>query len=191
LLGPTGAAATYGPQKGASAGDVVELDARLASWAEVVIRATGRDERETPGAGAAGGTGFALLSIRDAFRSVELVPGVDLVMAAVGFDEALATADLVLTGEGRVDAQTAFGKTALGVARRARAAGVRCVVVGGSVEPEGAAALAAVGALAVAVHDGPISMSDAIAAGGRPVEACGERIAADIARTSGPATISA
>ena len=107
--------------------------------------ATGRDERDTPGAGAAGGVGFALLSLAARFASLELGPGVDLVMEAAGFDEALAAADLVITGEGRIDEQTAFGKTALGVARRAQAAGVRCIAVGGGVTPEGLEALAAVG----------------------------------------------
>jgi glycerate kinase len=190
LLGPSGAAATYGPQKGASVDDVRELDARLASWAETVIRASGRDERETPGAGAAGGTGFAMLSIRDAFRSVELVPGVDLVMTAVGFEAALANADLVITGEGRIDAQTAFGKTALGVARRADGAGVRCIAVGGSVEPAGLEALATVHATAVSVHERPIRVEDAMAAGSAPVEACAERIAAAVTGDSRGATIS-
>ena len=76
-----------------------------------------------PGAGAAGGVGFGLLCLADRFASLALVPGIDLVMAEAGFDQALARADLVITGEGRIDAQTAFGKTAMGVARRAQAAG--------------------------------------------------------------------
>jgi glycerate kinase len=183
LLGPSGAAATYGPQKGATPDQVRELDGRLAAWAETVIRATGRDERETAGAGAAGGTGFAMLSIRDAFRSVELVPGVELVMAAVGFERALAQSDLVLTGEGRIDAQTAFGKTALGVARRANEAGVRCIAVGGSVEPEGAQALEHVRAAAMPVHETPIPVEEAMAAGAEPVAACAERIARAIVKS--------
>ena len=96
-------------------------------------------------------------------------------MAEAGFDAALATADLVITGEGRIDRQTAFGKTAMGVARRARAAGVACVAIGGGVTPEGIEALAAVGATVVAVHDGPITLEEAITAGVAPVERCGER----------------
>ena len=98
-------------------------------------------------------------------------------MEAVGFDAKLAGADLVITGEGRIDAQTAFGKTALGVARRAAAAGVPCLAVGGGVEPEGIAALAAVGALAVPVSERPQSVEDAMAAGAAPLERCGERLA--------------
>jgi len=103
-------------------------------------------------------------------------------MAATGFDAKLARADIVITGEGRIDAQTAFGKTALGVARRAAAGGVRCIAVGGSVEPDGAAALAAAGARAVPVHERPIPLERAIALGSAPIVACGERLASELAR---------
>jgi len=177
LLGPDGAAATYGPQKGAGPAQVPELDARLARFADALEAATGRRERDTPGAGAAGGVGFGLLCLTDRFASLELRPGVDLVMEEAGFDAALAEADLVLTGEGRVDAQTAFGKTALGVARRAGVAGRPCIAVGGGVTPEGIDALAAVGAIAVPVTETPQSVEQAMAAGPGPVERCGERIA--------------
>jgi len=98
-------------------------------------------------------------------------------MRATGFDAKLAGADLVLTGEGRIDAQTAFGKTALGVARRADAAGVPCIAVGGGVEPEGIAALASVGAVAFPVTERPQSVEEAMAAGHAPLERCGERLA--------------
>ena len=181
LLGPTGAAATYGPQKGAGPDDVVDLDRRLAGWADRLEAATGRRERDSPGAGAAGGVGFGLLCLTDRFRSLALRPGVDLVAEETGLDAKLARADVVITGEGRIDAQTAFGKTALGVARRAKAAGVRCIAVGGGVEPEGAAALAALGAEAVPVHLEPIALDAAIAAGSAPLVACGERLARSVA----------
>jgi glycerate kinase len=98
-------------------------------------------------------------------------------MEATDFDSKLAQADLVLTGEGWIDAQTAFGKTALGVARRATAAGVPCVAIGGGVEPEGIAALAAVGAVAMPVSERPQSVEAAMAAGTGPLERCGERLA--------------
>ena len=91
LLGERGAAATYGPQKGASPDDVARLDARLGRFADALEAATGRRERDTPGAGAAGGTGFALLSLADRFGSVDLVPGVDLVMAETDLAGKLAT----------------------------------------------------------------------------------------------------
>ncbi len=177
LLGPTGAAAVYGPQKGATPDQVVLLDGRLGRWADVLEAATGRRERDTPGAGAAGGVGFALLSIQDRFASFALRPGVDLVMEATDFDARLAQADLVITGEGRIDAQTGFGKTALGVASRAEAAGVPCIAVGGGVEVDGIAALARVGAIAVPVTERPMTIEAAMAAGVEPVERCGERLA--------------
>ena len=166
--GRTGAAAVFGPQKGATPDQVAFLDARNAAWADALEAETGRRERDTPGAGAAGGVGFALLAIQDRFRSFALRPGVDLVMEATDFDARLARADLVITGEGRIDAQTAFGKTALGVARRAQAAGTPCIGVGGGVEPEGVEALAAVGAQAVPVWETPVPLEVALAAGAAP-----------------------
>ena len=177
LLGRHGAAATYGPQKGATPDDVAELDQRLARYADALERAVGRREREAPGAGAAGGTGFGLLCLRDRLASLELVPGIDVVMTAADFDGKLARADLVITGEGRVDAQTAFGKTALGVARRAADAGVACVVVGGGVEPAGIEALRPLGAVVVPVVERPQTVVQAMASGVEPLERCGERIA--------------
>ena len=177
LLGPTGAAAVYGPQKGAAPDLVQDLARRLARYADALDRATGRHERDTPGAGAAGGVGYALLSIADRIGSFALQPGVALVMDATDFDGRLRDADLVITGEGRIDAQTGFGKTALGVARRAEAAGVPCVAVGGGVEPDGSAALAAVGAVAVPVIERPSTVEEAMAAGAAPLERAGERLA--------------
>ena len=177
LLGPTGAAATYGPQKGASPSQVAELDRGLDRYAHWLMRATGRDERETPGAGAAGGTAFGLLSVADRFASVRLVPGVEVVMEETGLREKLDGADLVITGEGRIDAQTAFGKTALGVAQLAHASGVRCIAVGGGVDPEGIEALRPLGVAVVPVVERPQSVEEAMAAGVEPVRRCGERIA--------------
>lgn len=177
LLGPTGAAATYGPQKGASAAQVAQLDRALDHYAHWLMRATGRDERLTPGAGAAGGTAFGLLSIADHFRSVRLVPGVDVVMDETGLHAKLDGADLVITGEGRIDAQTAFGKTALGVAQLAHASGVRCIAVGGGVDPEGIEALRDLGAVVMPVVERPQPVEEAMAAGTPPVRRCGERLA--------------
>ncbi len=177
LLGPDGAAAVYGPQKGATSVDVAALDARNAAWADELEAREVRRERDTPGAGAAGGLGFALLAIQDRFRAFALQPGIDLVMEATDFDARLARADLVITGEGRIDAQTGFGKTALGVAKRAQAAGVPCIAVGGGVELAGIKALAAVGATAIPVVERPQSVEEAMAAGTGPLERCGERLA--------------
>jgi glycerate kinase len=177
LLGPRGAAATYGPQKGATPDQVATLDRWLGAWADRLERATGRQERDTPGAGAAGGTGFGLLCLTDRFRSLRLRPGVELVMEAAGFDAKLARADLVITGEGRIDAQTAFGKTALGVARRAADAGVACIAVGGGVDPDGIDALRPLDVIVVPVIERPQTVAEAIAAGIDPLVRCGERIA--------------
>jgi glycerate kinase len=177
LLGEHGAAATYGPQKGATHEDVDVLDAALARYADLLEAATGRRERDTPGAGAAGGTAFGLLCLRDRFRSLELVPGVDVVMDETDLDGKLARADLVVTGEGRIDAQTAFGKTALGVARRAHARGLPSIAVGGGVTQEGVDALAPFGCVVVPVVERPQMVDEAMTAGTVPLMRCGERLA--------------
>jgi len=177
LLGEHGAAATYGPQKGATAAQVAQLDGSLRDWADALEWASGRQERDTPGAGAAGGTGFGLLAIQDRFRSFALRPGVDLVLEATGAADAIREADVVLTGEGRVDAQTAFGKTALGVARRARDAGTACIAIGGGATVDGIEALSEVGAVVVPTAEGPVTIEELIAAGTAPLERAAERIA--------------
>ena len=112
LTGARGAAAVYGPQKGATPEQVVELDGRLGAWADRVAEQTGRDLRDVPGAWAAGGVGFAALALLGA----ELRPGIELVLEMVGFEEQLAGADLVITGEGALDEQTLHGKAVAGVA---------------------------------------------------------------------------
>jgi glycerate 2-kinase len=166
LLGELGAAATYGPQKGADEKQVALLEANLAHYADVLEATVGRSVRDAPGAGAAGGTTAALQAIADRFAAFEVRPGIEVVMELTGFDEALATADLVLTGVGRVDGQTAFGKTAQGVARRAREAGVPCICFGGGVLPEGINALAAESAIVVPVVERPMTV-DTTTAGHR------------------------
>ncbi|HUD36970.1 MAG TPA: glycerate kinase [Streptosporangiaceae bacterium] len=127
LLGPTGAAAVFGPQKGASPADVMLLDHALARWAELTAQVTGTDLARAPGAGAAGGTGFGAL----AYLGARLVPGVELVLDLIGFDAAVVGADLVITGEGSLDEQSLSGKAPVGVARAAGWAGVPVVAVAG------------------------------------------------------------
>lgn len=129
LTGPRGAAAVYGPQKGADAQQVRELDAALTHLADVVARHTGTDLRDVPGAGAAGGVGHAALALLGA----DLRPGAEVVLDLVGFHDALAGADLVVTGEGSLDEQTLHGKAPVAVAAAARAAGVAVVAVAGRV----------------------------------------------------------
>jgi glycerate kinase len=127
LTGPDGAAAVYGPQKGASPDQVALLDANLAHWADLVSAATGRDRRDEPGAGAAGGVGFALVAVLGA----ELRPGIDLMLDLLGFDDRVRGADLVVTGEGALDEQSLRGKAPVGVAAAAGRAGAPVVAVCG------------------------------------------------------------
>jgi glycerate kinase len=114
-------------------------------------------------------------------RSFELVPGIDVVMEETGFAERLERVDLVVTGEGRIDEQTAYGKTALGVARRAAAAGVPCLAMGGAITPEGAAVLAKVGSAVVPMIDRPMTLQKAMSDAGVLVRAAGERLARVVA----------
>jgi glycerate kinase len=130
LCGPRGAAAIFGPQKGASPAAVATLDAALRHLAAVVERDLGVDVVETAGGGAAGGLAAGLM----AFAGATIAPGFDLVASAVGLEAKIVGADIVLTGEGRLDAQTAFGKTAAGVARMARVRGKPVAVVAGTIE---------------------------------------------------------
>jgi glycerate kinase len=115
LCGPDGAASVYGPQKGASPVDVRTLDAALSHWADLVADTTGRDVRSEPGAGAAGGVGFAA----SALLGAQSRPGIDLVLDLVGIDEHLDHATAVITGEGSLDGQSLNGKAPVGVCLRA------------------------------------------------------------------------
>ncbi|MEO6795838.1 MAG: glycerate kinase, partial [Candidatus Dormibacter sp.] len=128
LTGPTGASAVYGPQKGASPAQVEQLDSALSHLAAIIRRDLGVDVDNLPGGGAAGGLGAGLV----AFAQAQLRPGAELVMHALQLDTRLAGADLILTGEGRLDGQTArFGKGPAAVARHARRLGIRVVGIGG------------------------------------------------------------
>lgn len=130
LLGQRGAARIYGPQKGADAEQVELLEAGLERWSRAVLAAGGRDVAAEPGAGAAGGVGYAALAALGARpRS-----GVEMVLDLVGFDAQLAGARLVITGEGALDEQTLSGKAPAGVVARARAAGIPAVAVAGRCE---------------------------------------------------------
>ncbi len=144
LTGPEGASAVYGPQKGADDAAVRELDAALARFAEVIERDLGKRVADVPGAGAAGGTGAGLMAFLDA----SLVRGAPLIVSASGFDSKLEGADLVITGEGRIDGQTAYGKAPGEVAQRAQAAGIPVLLLAGSKGP-GWEALNALGVTSV------------------------------------------
>jgi glycerate kinase len=148
LTGPQGASAVYGPQKGATLDAVRALDAALARFAAVIERDLGKRVADVPGAGAAGGTGAGLIAFLDA----TLTPGAVLVVDASGFDAAVQGADLVITGEGRVDAQTAYGKAPGEVAKRAQAAKIPVLLIAGSKGP-GWEALSELGVSSVATLD--------------------------------------
>lgn len=173
LLGPTGAAEVYGPQKGASADDVAALDAALARYAQVL---GGTAAARAPGAGAAGGLGYgALVGLGAAFRS-----GIELLLDVLGFDQALEDTDVVVTGEGSLDVQTLRGKAPVGVAAAARARGREVLAVCGrlTLGPE---ALAAAGisrayALLDLEPDAGRCMTDA----GPLLEAVARRLALDL-----------
>jgi glycerate kinase len=187
LLGERGAAATYGPQKGAVPEQVNELDRNLRRYADVVEGTIGRPLRYESGTGAAGGAIFGLLAIADRFASLEVRPGVEVVMELTGFDEAVTRTDLVLTGEGNVDGQTAYGKTAMGVAERARAVGTPTICFGGGVTPEGAAFMEDLGVITVPVTERPMDLDEILAAGVAPIARAAARGAA-IAELAGSLT---
>jgi glycerate kinase len=128
LCGPNGASHIFGPQKGASPEQVRALDAALGHFAEQSAKVLGNDESHYPGSGAAGGMGFAA----KAYLNASFRPGVEVVADLTGLEAALKGADLVITGEGRFDAQTLRGKTPFGVARVARRAGVPVIVLAGT-----------------------------------------------------------
>ena len=158
LTGPNGASAVYGPQKGATPEMVAELDAALRRLAEVIRRDLGADVEQLPGAGAAGGLGGGLV----AFAGGRLRPGAEMVMEALKLDDKLQGADLVITGEGRLDSQTArFGKGPAAVARHARNAGVPVVGIAGSLADEAELGLLFDGLMATVVE--PCSLEQAIA----------------------------
>ena len=128
LCGPTGASAVFGPQKGATPEIVAELDAALGHFADIMERDLGADVRDRAGAGAAGGLGAGLMALLDA----ELRAGVDIVLDAVGLEHQLDGADLVITGEGQIDASTVFNKAPVGVARLASQRGIPVIALSGS-----------------------------------------------------------
>ncbi|SDF76707.1 MULTISPECIES: glycerate kinase [unclassified Duganella] len=135
LVGPQGASAIFGPQKGATPEMVARLDDNLRHYAAIIARDTGQQVADVPGAGAGGGIGAAML----VFLGGSLRPGSEIVTDAVGLDAAVADADLVITGEGRIDGQTVNGKTPVGVARVAQRYGKPVIAIAGSLGNNAAA----------------------------------------------------
>ncbi|MFZ0407739.1 MAG: glycerate kinase [Cyanobium sp.] len=172
LLGPRGCTAVYGPQKGATPEIAGELEANLAQAIDVIEKAIGREVRHQAGAGAAGGLGAGLL----AFLGAELRPGVRIVLDASGFAEKVVGADLVLTGEGRIDQQTAYGKTISGVARASQIHGVPVVAIVGSIG-HGVDNLYPLGVTSMfTLVPGPVSLAAAMSHGKQMIADTTERV---------------
>ena len=135
LCGEIGSTYVYGPQKGVTENQKKQLDEDMAHFAQITSQALGTDYCNTPGAGAAGGLGFAFLS----YLGATLTPGIELILNAVGLKQELSDADVVVTGEGRLDFQTAMGKAPVGVAKLAKKHHAKVIAFAGSVTKEAAA----------------------------------------------------
>ena len=181
LLGPEGASAVFGPQKGATPAMVKELDAALARYADVVERMIGRSMRDVPGAGAAGGLGFGLL----AFTEGHLRSGALLVLEALGFAKRLDGVSFVITGEGRIDRQSAYGKLTLAVTEAARRRGIAVMAVAGMLG-EGHEAMRAAGITHIETLAADPSERDAAMRDPLPrIEAAAARLAVQAAGEAG------
>ena len=171
LVGPLGASHVFGPQKGATPAMADALDQALASFARLASDMYGKDLSSVPGAGAAGGLGFAFLTFLDG----SLRPGIDMVLDTLRFDDHIADADLVITGEGRLDLQTLMGKTPAGILRKCRTKDIPIIAIGGSIAENATQALIARGFTAVfSIQAAPISLPEALR---------GDTAAANITRT--------
>jgi glycerate kinase len=173
LLGRGGAAAVFGPQKGATPEQVGELENALGRWADAVAAAVGRDHSAEPGTGAAGGVGFGATAVLGA-RSQ---PGIDLLLELIGFSALLSGARLVVTGEGSLDEQSLHGKAPVGVARAALARAVPTVAVAGVTSLSAAALRRAGFAATYTLHQLQPNLKRSMAEAGPLLERIGERIA--------------
>lgn len=172
LCGPQGASAVFGPQKGASPLQVTQLDAALFHYASILKIQLGIDLASLPGAGAAGGAAMALL----AFCNGRIRRGIDVMLDLADFDTLLQTADLVITGEGRIDSQTVFGKVPIGVAARAKQKQVPVIAITGCIA-EGAEAVYEQGIdVLLSIANGPISLEYSMQHAETLIEATAERI---------------
>lgn len=159
LTGPQGASYIFAPQKGSSPVQVKELERCLKHYAAVIVKQTGKEVEQLPGSGAAGGLGAGLA----AFLNARLTSGIELVMDLLGFNHFLNSADLLVTGEGRLDEQSTLGKVPVGVAHRARRSGVPVVVMAGSVPADNRHNLYEQGITAVfSITAGPLTLNKSI-----------------------------
>jgi glycerate kinase len=154
LLGPRGAAAVFGPQKGASPEMVPVLEEGLKHWSELIQKECGTNYSRLPGSGAAGGMAIPLL----AFYNAEIVPGADFVLSQIDLEKQVQWADLVITGEGKIDRQTLGNKAPFAVAKIAKKYKKPVLAIGGKVEPEASSAFDGIFSLV----NGPVSLNEAI-----------------------------
>ncbi len=173
LIGPEGASAVYGPQKGATPEMVAQLEENLSHYAEILKQDLGIDVKDIPGAGAAGGLGAGLL----AFLKADIRPGVEVVVEASGLEEKVKGADLVITGEGKIDGQTVHGKTPLGVAKVAKKYGIPVIAVAGWVADDAAVVLDHGIDAVFSITRHPMSLEEAMARSPVLVADLGEQIA--------------
>ena len=173
LTGPNGAAAVFGPQKGAAPQDVQVLDQNLAHYAQIISKELQVEVANLPGAGAAGGLGAGLV----AFLGAKLIPGIQMVIEASKLEDKLEGCDLVITGEGKLDGQSAGGKTPVGVAKLAEKHNIPVLAVGGSIAEDADVLYQhGIGAM-LSIAPGPISLEKAIADGEKLLEEAGQRAA--------------
>jgi glycerate kinase len=175
LIGVYGASAVFGPQKGATPEMVVQLDANLAHYAAVISSDLGAEVAMVPGAGAAGGTGAALLALGGRLRQ-----GIDIILETVGFETIVRDADLIITGEGRIDSQTVSGKAPLGVARIARRLGKPVIGIAGSLAADVGVVYAHGIDAVFSVLPQPCSLEDALANAAANIRLTARNIAATI-----------
>ncbi len=173
LTGPAGASFVYGPQKGADKKMVERLDQNLTHLAHLISEKLDLKVDQVPGAGAAGGLGAGLM----AFLGARLVKGFDMVAEAVSLEKSIQWADLVITGEGRMDAQTRFGKTPMGVAKMAEIHGKPVIGVAGSLEEDATELYEEGFTLLLPIQEKPLNLAAAIDQAPLLLERSGERIA--------------
>ncbi|OKL36137.1 glycerate kinase [Domibacillus mangrovi] len=172
LIGLDGASHVFGPQKGATAVDVELLDSNLTHWADEIAKATGIKIHEQPGAGAAGGSGGAF----QAFFPVKMKRGIDVVLDYIKMDDELTNADLVITGEGKVDGQTVLGKTPMGVAQAAKKRNVPTILMTGSIG-KGVEVLYDYGVVSVnSIINNPMTLKEAMEHAGELLELSAEQV---------------
>ncbi|MBP1966158.1 glycerate kinase [Paenibacillus aceris] len=172
MLGPNGATHIFGPQKGATPQLIEKLEQGMSVWADRIADKTGIRVHDLPGAGAAGGVGGVLLG----FFKAQMKRGIDIVIAQSGLRDHLVDADLVITGEGRIDSQTASGKTPMGIAQEAQKFGVPAIALAGSIGP-GIEALYSAGILSVhSIINGPMTLEEAMSRSSDLLELAAEQV---------------